>query len=339
MKKSSFKICDASVHPGEKATLALPLPEQYSCSPMYMPIKVINGRQSGRKLLVFAMIDGNEFNGLEIANQLYDDISADELHGTLVAIPVLNVYGLSHFPKPTPSGVRLSACFPGDEHGSFGERIAHIFTQEILTQIDCCIELNTGSLNHEILPQVYCNFDNVEAKKLARAFQAPVITEVETNQSGIRITAESLNIPLLVYEAGEAQRFDQAAIQVGLDGIKNVMCKLGMLSGEVDDNVTPVFSKDDDWLISSSSGVLHSEVALGESIKKGDKIGRLTDPFSNENATVIKSGLDGVIVGINRSPLIQEGVSIFKVASFIDNQRAEEILEEWEEEHKPEVDE
>lgn len=338
MKNNSFKICDASVHPGEKATLALPLPEQYSCLPMYMPIKVINGKQSGRNLLVFAMISGNEFNGLEIANQLYDDISADELQGTLVAIPVLNVYGLSHFPKTTPSGAKLSACFPGNEHGNFGERIAHIFTKEILTQVDCCIELQTGSLNHEILPQVYCSFDNIESKKLAKAFQAPVITEVETKQSGIHVTAENLNIPLLVYEAGEAQRFDQKAIQVGLDGIKNVMCKLGMLNGEVVDSVTPVFSKDDDWLISSSSGVLHSEVALGESIKKGDKIGRLTDPFSNENATIIKSNLDGVIVGINRSPLIQEGSSIFKVASFIDNQKAEEILEEWEE-NTPEVDE
>ena len=338
MKNTSFKICDAEVHPGEKVTLALPLPEQYSCSPMYMPIKIINGKQSGRTLLAFAMIDGNEFNGLEIVNQLYDEISANELQGTLIAIPVLNVYGLSHFPKITPSGVKLSACFPGDEHGHFGERVAHIFTQEILTKVDCCIELQTGSLNHEILPQIYCNFDHAETKKLARAFQAPVITELETNQNGIRLTAESLNIPHLVYEAGEAMRFDLGAIQVGLDGVRNVMRKLEMLVGEIDKSVTPVFSKDDDWLISSSSGVLHTEVSLGEWIKKGDKIGRLTDPFSNENATVIKSNLDGVIVGINRAPLIQEGVSIFKVASFIDNQRAEEILDEWED-YKPEADE
>ena len=91
MKNNSFTICDANVHPGEKVTLALPLPEQYSCSPMYMPIKVINGKHSGPCLLVFAMLDGNEFNGLEIVNQIFDDIAASDLAGTLITIPVLNM--------------------------------------------------------------------------------------------------------------------------------------------------------------------------------------------------------------------------------------------------------
>ncbi|WP_116963626.1 succinylglutamate desuccinylase/aspartoacylase family protein [Fastidiosibacter lacustris] len=331
MKNTSFKICDVNVSPGEKATLALPLPEQYSCSPMYMPIKVINGQQKGECLLVFAMTDGNEFNGLEIVNQLFDDISANEIAGTLITIPVLNVYGLAHFPEFTPNGMKLSDWFPGDENGNFGERIAHVFTHEILKKVNYCIELQTGSLNHEILPQVYCNFDSKEARKLARAFQAPVITEVETKISSLRMTAENLNVPVLVYEAGEAMRFDQQAIQVGLVGVKNVMRTLKMLEGAVSESIALVFSKDDDWIISSSSGVLHSDVSLGESITKGEKIGRLSDPFSNENATIIKSDLDGVIVGINRSPLIQEGTSIFKVASFVDNEKAKAILEEWQE--------
>ena len=338
MKNSSIQICDASVHPGEKATLALPLPEQYSCSPMYMPIKVINGKQSGPCLLTFAMLDGNEFNGLEVINQLFDEVSPDHLNGTLITVPVLNVYGLTHFPKLTPSGKSIKNSFPGDENGDFSQRIAYIFTEEILKKADFCIEFQTGSLNHEILPQVYCNFDNLKARKVARFFQSPVITEVETAQSALRKTAENLNIPLLVYEAGEAMRFDHQAIQIGLEGTLNVMRKIEMLKGNVDRKVTPVFSKDEDWITSHASGILHVEVTLGEQIKKGDKLGRLSDPFSNENASVIKSHIDGVIVGINRSPLIQEGASVFKVASFIDNEKAEAVIEEWEE-LKAETDE
>lgn len=329
MKNKNFTICDVNVHPGEKATLALPLPEQYSCSPMYMPIKVINGKHAGKCLLVFAMMDGNEFNGLEIVNQLFDAMPAAELHGTLIAVPVLNVYGLTHFPEMMPGGCRMSECFPGDENGSFGERIGHIFTQEILRKVDYCIELQTGSLNHEILPQIYCNFDDSEAKKLARAFQAPVVTEVETKDSGLRTTIEGLNIPFLVYEAGEAMRFDQQAIQIGFDGVRNVMRKSQMLSGNIEEVIACVFSKDNDWLVSHSSGVLHSEVSLGESIKKGQCIAKLSDPFSNESPAIIKSELDGVVVGINRTPLIQEGSSIFKIASFIDNEKVESILEDW----------
>ena len=102
MKNSSITICDANIQPGEKTALALPLPEQYSCSPMYMPIKVINGTKKGPCLLLFAMLQGNEFNGLEILNQLFDDLSPNEVKGTLITIPALNIYGLTHFPKNNP---------------------------------------------------------------------------------------------------------------------------------------------------------------------------------------------------------------------------------------------
>ena len=276
MKNSSMKICNANVHPGEKATLALPLPVQYSCSPMYMPIKVINGKQAGPCLLIFAMLEGNEFNGLEIVNQLYDSIAASELSGTLIAIPVLNVYGLTHHPRSTPGGGSIISSFPGDPNGTYSERIAHIFTEEILSKANLCIELKTGSLNHEIFPQVYCHFDHSESKRLAKAFQAPVVTEVETTQSELRKTAEHLNIPLIVYEAGEALRFDPVAIQTGIEGTKNVMQKSGMLKASDDDSqmkVTPAFSKDEDWLTSHSSGILHSAISLGEYVKKGTKLG------------------------------------------------------------------
>jgi predicted deacylase len=231
MKNKVLKIYNANIHPGEKATLALPLPEQYSCSPMYMPLKIIHGKEKGPVLLIFSMLDGVEFNGLEIINQVFDQIEAKCVQGTLIAVPVLNVYGLIHYPKTSPSSVSISNSFPGDPKGSFSERIAHVFTQEILKLADYCIELQTGSLNHETLPQIYCSFDNTFLKRLAKTFQAPVVTEVEISDTELRRTTEDLNIPLLVYEAGEAMRFDQIAIQTGINGIQNVMKDLEMLEG------------------------------------------------------------------------------------------------------------
>lgn len=331
MKNSAIQICDATIQPGEKTTLALPLPEQYSCSPLYMPIKVINGKKKGPCLLLFSMIDGDEFNGMEILNQLFDCISAEDLSGTLITIPALNIYGLTHFPKMTPSGISLVNCFPGDETGNFGERVAHTFTQNILKHADYCIEYLTGSLNHEILPQIYCDVQNKKIRALAKVFQAPVVTQVESNKSTLRETIEALNVPLFVYQAGEASRFDHSAIKIGLEGTQYMMNVLQMLSREIDDDFSPVFSKDEDWLTSPASGILHTGVSLGEHVKKGDILGRLNDPFSNENSTIIKSSFAGIIVGINRTPLIQEGAFIFKLASFIDNEKAESIIEEWDE--------
>ena len=338
MKNKVLKICNSVIHPGEKNTLALALPELYTCSPMYMPIKIIHGKKPGPIFLVTSAIKGNEFNGLEIVNQLYDQISADELSGTLIAVPVLNVYGLTHFPKLSPSDINLSNSFPGDAIGTFNERVAYLFTEEILKKADYCIELQTGSMNHDIYPQLYFNFDYSSSKKLAKAFQAPVITEVNSDISTFRVTAESLSLPFIVYEAWEAMRFDQTAIQIGLEGILNIMKKIDMLEGSVDQQVTPVFSKDDDWVIAHGSGILHAKVNLGEKVKTGNVIGVLSDPFSNENVTKVKAHIDGVIVGVNRSPLIQEGNSIFKIASFIDNEKARSMLEEWEEQ-LPETEE
>jgi hypothetical protein len=325
----SISICDATIHAGEKSTLALPLPEQYSCSPMYMPIKVINGKHDGPCLLLVSTLKGDEFNGLEIVNQLFESIEPTELHGTLILVPVLNVYGLTHYPKLSPSGNSLSGCFPGEEEGSYGQRIAYTFTQEILKKADFCVELQTGSLNHDNFPHVYCNLEDKQSLLMAKAFQAPVILEVETSVSQFRQTTESLHIPLLVYQAGEAMRLDTVAIQTGLTGVNNVLKKLDFIKDTHQKAIKPVISRDDDWLLSPSSGILHTEVTLGQQISKGEKIGRLSDPFSNENSTLITSHLDGVVVGMNRTPLIQEGVSIFKIASFIDNERAQAVLEEW----------
>ncbi len=326
-----FQICDAYIRPGEKASLALPMPEQYSCSPMYMPIKVINGKHDGQTLLCFSTINGDELNGLEILNQLYDQTNEAELHGTLILVPVLNVYGLTHYPRATPSGNPLIQSFPGKEKGSFNERIAHVFTDELLKKSNFCIECTTGSLNHEILPQVYCDFENIELKKIAKSFQTPVITEVETHASSLRQTAYDLNIPLLVYQAGEAMRFDPAAINIGQQGIINVMSKLEMLKDSIEHKISPITSKDDAWISSPKSGILHAKVNLGEQVKKGALLGMLSDPFTNENASPINARTNGVIVGINRSPLIQEGSAIFKIAYFIDNEKAEAIIEEWDE--------
>ncbi|MBV52971.1 MAG: hypothetical protein CL816_02775 [Coxiellaceae bacterium] len=337
MKKNTFKIYDAQIKPGEKASLALPLPEQYSCSPMYMPVKIINGKKEGPCVVLFAVLRGNEVNGMEIINQLYDQISASELSGTLVAVPVLNVYGLTHFPKVTPSGRAIEDSFPGDPNGHFAERVADIITQNLIKYADFCVEFLTGSLNHEILPQVYCSFDDSTQKNIAKVFQAPVITEIELSKNTLRTTLENLNIPLLVYEAGEALRFDTTAIQIGIDGAKNVMRKMGMLHDELSMDITPVISKDQDWLTAPSSGILHTNVSLGEHVKEGDKLGQLNDPFSNEASVIIKSQHNGVIVGINRAPLIQEGSSIFKIVSFLDNKKAESAIEAWEE-SKPELD-
>lgn len=329
MKNQKISICDTIVHPGEVANLAMPMPEQYSCSPLYMPIRVIHGTQKGPCLVILSVVQGKELNGLEIVNRIVKSIDPNKLSGTIIAIPVLNVYALTHYPSALPPGYDLAHCFPGNDNGSYGERVASIVTQEILKKANYCIELQTGGVNHNILPQVYCNFDNARAKTLAKAFQSPVVTDVTIRGNSLRQTTDDLHVPLLVYQAGEALRFDENAINLGFNGIKNVMQFTDMLSKEATTEVNPIFSSDTDWIVAHSAGILHPCVSLGQMIEKNETIGTISDPFGLEIEEPIKSSFKGIVVGVNTSPLIHEGLPLFKVASFIDDEKAETVIEEW----------
>ncbi|HAU1150345.1 TPA: succinylglutamate desuccinylase/aspartoacylase family protein [Legionella pneumophila] len=331
MKNSKLNICNATIHPGERVNLALPLPDFYSCTSLYMPIKVVHGKESGPCLLIFSAVKGDELNGMEIINRLLESDKLSRIRGTLIAVPVLNILGLIG-PSRAHNDTNLERCFPGIENGSYGERIAHIFTQEILSKSDFCIELQTGSINHEILPQIYCDLNNQESKSLAQSFKAPVITNVSMQNNSLRKTTEQLGIPLLVYQAGEAMRFDESAINLGLSGIHHVMEVLGMLDPSVQNEnheFKSIFSQDQDWIRTHRSGVFLSTVELGQKIQKGQRIGIISDPFSADTTEVLKAEYEGIVVGINRHPLIYEGQTIFKVATFIDNNRAEIALEAW----------
>lgn len=330
MKNDVLTICDTYIHPGEVANLALPLPKRFSCSPLFMPMKVFHGKEKGPCLVIFSTLKGNELNGLEIVNRTSQQIDIHQVKGTVIAIPALNIYGLTHFPSELPTGGTLADCFPGSPDGSFGERIAYLFTQEILKKADYCIELQTGSLNHNILPQVYCNFDNLRTKKLAKSFQSPVVTNVTLEGNPFRQMTEDLHIPLLVYQAGEAMRFDENAISLGVKGILNIMSAVDIFPKAPVEEMQPIFSQDEDWIIAQTAGVLHTNVTLGQTIKKDEIIGEITDPFGNDFSEKIQAPREGIVVGINTTPLIHEGLPLFKIASFLDYEKAGNVIEEWE---------
>ncbi len=329
MQNTKMSICDAIIHPGETAHLALPLPEQFSCLPLYMPIKVAHGAKKGPCFLVFSVLAGNELNGLEIVNRFFNQLDPKKMSGTVIAIPVVNVYGLTHYPKMLPSGKHLADCFPGKESGTFGERFAHIFTREILQKADFCVECNTGGTNHNILPQIYCDFKDPKSKQLAKVFQTPIVTHVDLSRNNLRKTAEELQVTFMVYQGGEAMRFDESVIDLGVNGLCNMLRESNILEQTPKQEFKPIFSKDEDWIVAHKGGVLHTQVSLGQTIQKGELIGKITDPFVADAIDHVYSEYEGIVVGINTTPLVYEGLAIFKIAAFLDTQKAESVIEEW----------
>lgn len=331
-KNKPFKLCNETIHPGEKLTLALPLPEIYSCAPLHMPIKIIHGKLAGPTLLIIAAMHGDELNGTEIINTLFGLKSLNKLRGTVIMVPVVNVYGLITRSRYLPGEIALDKSFPGSKSGSLASRIAHLFTKTLFSKADICIDLQTGGLNSSNLPQIYVNFSDEQSKKLAKYFNAPVISNAVCEKGMLKTYAFKQSKPYLLYEAGEALKFDHYAIKTGVRGISNIMRNIGMLPKRTKKERQPnsFFADKNIWVRSTSSGVSHTNHVLGQRVKKGEILCTINDPFETKPPTSIHSPEDAIIVGMNNLPLIHEGESLFQLAVFSKMQQAENELENWE---------
>jgi predicted deacylase len=341
MKNSNITICNETIHPGEQVSLALPLPELFSCAPMYMPIKVIHGKQAGPCLLVIAAMHGNELNGAEVINRLLQSKSMSKLKGTLIAVPIMNVYGFINKTRTMPGGTTLGTSFPGSSHGSHAARLTHLFCSEIFSLADYCIDLQTGWLNHSNLPQVFASDDNKKELELAHAFGAPVISELEAQKGSLRAFANTEEKSYLVYEAGEAMRFDETSIRIGVKGVTNVMKHIGMLSTASQPTSSKQKSflmRDTQWVRSPTSGISHAIVKLGQQVKKGELLTIIKDPFGAGSDISVIAPFNGVVVSINNLPLVYEGVSLFQLAAFERLSLAATHIEDWVDESENQLD-
>jgi len=338
-KNKPSKICNETIHPGERLSLAMPLPQLFSCAPLYMPIKVIHGKYAGPTLLVVAAMHGNEVNGTEIINRLLEMPLVAKLKGTLVAVPVLNVYGLMNRARTLPGGINLDQCFPGKKHGSNAARLAHIFASEIFSVADMCIDLQTGPLNYSNLPHIFVDESDSESKALAKTFNAPVVLEVKSKSGSLARHALDLKKPYMIYEAGEAMRFDRYSIKIGVDGILSIMKKMDMLPERSPKKERPgksLFAKTNTWVHSVTSGISHTKLKLGEYVEKGDVLSVVKDPFGVKEDTVIKSHYEGIVISKNNQPLVYEGEALFELALFSEMQQAVSDLEKWQD-YKEEI--
>lgn len=341
MKNSSIKICTEVIYPGEKLSLALPLPQLFSCAPLYMPIKIIHGKQAGPCFLVLAAMYGDEINGTEIINRLINLPFLSKLRGTLIAIPVVNVYGMLNRARYLPGDIDLNQCFPGSEHGAHDARFAHSFVTEIFSKANYCINLKTGPINQSHLPQIHTDITNPTNRELAKVFNAPVILNTTNIHGSLQQMAAQNNIPFLTYEAGEALRFDEHAIKVGLRGIINVMKKSGMLPDthtKKEKLSKSFFAEGNLSVCAPTAGINHSKVKLGQYLKCGDIVSTINDPFGTNDAAVLRNPQEGIVVGKNNLPLVHEGTNLFQIAVFSQIAQAASYLEEWKEKNIKELD-
>ncbi len=310
-------IGGVTVRPGTRHSIELEVGRLYTHSPTTMPIQVVCGRQAGPVLFVCAAIHGDELNGVEIIRRLLRIKILGRLRGTLLAVPIVNLHGFIDKNRYLPDRRDLNRSFPGSETGSLASRIAHLFMREIVSQSTHGIDLHTGAIHRGNLPQIRANLDDDHTRELAIAFGTPIILNAAIRPGTVRAAATG-QVPVLVYEAGEALRLDEISIRGGVNGIVRVMRKLEMLPPSKSKRTLPepVIARSSAWVRAPQSGIIRSFVNYGQRVMRNDTLlGMVSDPYGDHEAE-IRAPFSGVIIGQLHLPLVNEGDAVFHIARF-----------------------
>ncbi len=335
--RQTFEIGDTTILAGTRQTVNLPMSLLSNHSPMDIPIHVIHGRHEGPRLFISAAIHGDELNGVEIIRRILKTPRVNKLRGTLIAVPIVNVFGFLAHSRYLPDRRDLNRSFPGNEKGSLTSQLADLFMKEVVLRCTHGIDLHTGAIHRSNLPQIRADLTDPIMEQLAQYFSAPLVLHSDLRDGSLRRAATDQQIPTMLYEAGEALRFDELAIRLGVRGIIRVMQALGMF-GKIPPpkKNNSVVSRSSYWLRAPTGGIFQSLLPLGAKVKKGENLGMVTDPMGTTEM-LVEAGDSGILIGRTSLPVVNQGDALFHIAKVHNATTAEKIVAEFHEEFKEEM--
>ena len=328
-----------TIEPDSKSKIELSVAKLYTDAEVSLPIKVFRGKKDGPTLFISAAVHGDELNGIEIIRRLMNQKNFEVIRGTVIAVPMVNIYGVVNQSRYMPDRRDLNRSFPGSSQGSLAARVAHIFLTEIVSHCDYGIDLHTGAIHRSNLPQIRADLSDEKTKELALAFGVPVVLNSTLVDGSLRESAVANKTKVLLYEAGEALRFDELSIRAGLKGVTNVLNNLGMIKKTAKKKTTtPYIANSSGWLRANASGFVSQKIKLGDQIVKGDSLAEIGSPYGDIINTV-KATRSGILIGMQNIPLVQEGEAMFHIAYFSeDDDTIAEHIETVQEQLLPDYD-
>ncbi|HKY91814.1 MAG TPA: succinylglutamate desuccinylase/aspartoacylase family protein [Nevskiaceae bacterium] len=318
MAEREFRIGDTVVAPGERRTVNLKVANLYTNEPVHLPVIVCRGVEPGPTMFLSAALHGDEINGVEIIRRVLRLPQLKDLRGTLLAVPIVNTMAFIHQSRYLPDRRDLNRSFPGSERGSLAARLAHLFLREVVGRSDFGVDLHTGAMHRPNLPQIRTDLRNPVNERLAKAFGASLFLDSKPTAGTLREYTTRKNIPVILYESGEALRFDETAIRIGAQGVQNVMWEMGVLDKPAFSPLRlpePVLAHSSHWARAPVSGILRTPVVLGQHVQKDEVLGIIGDPFG-ESETAVICPIEGVVIGRLMLPLVHEGDALFHLGAF-----------------------
>ena len=330
-KNKSFEIGGQTIAPGNRITVDIPVSVLSDHTPISMSVHVVNGKTPGPAMFVSGGIHGDEVIGVEIIRRVLASPSLRGLKGTLLAVPIVNAFGLINHSRYLPDRRDLNRCFPGSESGSLAGRLANRFLSDVVARADFGIDLHSAAIHRTNYPQVRISPGDDEMLHLAEVFGAPVIMQSDLREGSLREAAQQLGKPVLLFEGGEGLRFDEFTIRAGVAGVLRVMNHKGMISkrGVTKPKGAPQFCASSKWVRAPMGGLLRVYKSDGSFVRKGDLLAAVSDPFGEQEMEVL-APFSGIIVGRAVMPIVNEGDALFhigRVKSMVEAEGAVEDLE------------
>lgn len=317
-----LQIGDRVIQPGERTQYELPVARLFTGSWLSLTVAVLHGATPGPKVWLSAALHGDELNGMEIIRQVLRRLDPATLRGSVIAVPVVNVFGLLNQTRYLPDRRDLNRSFPGNAKGSLTARLAHLFLEEVVSKGDYGIDLHTASNHRTNLPQIRADLDDPVVARLSEAFGAPIMFRAPRIRGSLREAAYKRGIRYLLYEAGEPLRLNRFAVEAGVRGVQNVLTALDMIEPQIGAPLPPsLIGGETRWLRASRTGSVTLKARLGDRVVKGQVIGTISDPVSDPFSTqhrTIKAPMTGMVIGYTNNPLVHQGDALVHLAALAD---------------------
>jgi uncharacterized protein len=299
-------IAGKSIQPGEFKEININIARLPSHTQIDTPIYVSRSENDGPVLALIAGMHGDEINGMEIVRRIIDRGHHRVKRGTVVCMPIINVYGFLNYSRDVPDGKDVNRSFPGTRNGSLASRVAFHLMQDVIPFIDCGIDFHTGGAMRTNYPQVRAVLREPPNVELAHAFAAPFTIDAPFRPNSLRREAAKQGKNIIVFEGGESLRFDIQAIEEGVAGTLRLMKHLNMIDEAPEPAEENRIIWSSSWVRARHAGLFQQNVKAGQLVHKGDWVGTITDPFG-EFKEQVKANETGYVIGLNNSPVINAG--------------------------------
>jgi hypothetical protein len=314
-------IFNETILPGKSKTINMQIGKLHTMTDLHIPIIVERSKIEGPVVLLTAGLHGDEINGTEIVRELIVKKINKPKRGTIICIPVINIFGFVNQTREFPDGRDLNRIFPGSKTGSLASQFAYYILKEILPHIDYAIDFHAGGAQRFNAPQIRIVPNNEELKTLSDVFGAP-FTLYSNNISGsFRSTCDKMNVKMLLFEGGKSVDINNAVTKEAVEGTKRFLMHFGMLKNkhEILKPHQTIYIEKSDWIRANFSGMFHGLKQIGSYVTKGELLATISDPFGKVSHK-LKAPHAGYLINVNDAPIVYQGDAVFHISKTLEDE-------------------